>query len=143
MIITIHIYMCFFSIKMQQQQQPEQDPEKIDNVTPSKREMQRLIGENLHGGDVNNMRVLSYQNKAPAPPEGYQNPLRVVYSQSKTPASVKASTRYIPQAPDRILDAPEIVDDYCEYSIAKIRSSKPVFVITALSLFFLINLLQI
>lgn len=78
--------------------------------------MQRLMGENLHGGDINNMRVLSYQNKAPAPPEGYLNPLRVVYSQSKTPAGVKASTRYIPQTPDRILDAPEIVDDYCKCS---------------------------
>lgn len=94
------------------QQQVEQDGEKGDNVSPSKKEMQRLIGENLHGGDINNMRVLSYQNKAPAPPEGYQNPLRVVYSQTKTPASVKSSTRYIPQTPDRILDAPEIIDDY-------------------------------
>ncbi|KZC11004.1 PREDICTED: cell division cycle protein 20 homolog [Dufourea novaeangliae] len=99
--------------KLQQQANVEKDEEgKVDNVSPSKREMQRLIGENFHGGDINNMRVLSYQNKAPAPPEGYQNPLRVVYSQSKTPASVKASTRYIPQTPDRILDAPEIVDDY-------------------------------
>lgn len=76
--------------------------------------MQRLIGENLHGGDINNARVLSYQIKAPAPPEGYQNPLKVLYSQTKTPASVRASTRYIPQAPDRILDAPEIIDDYCK-----------------------------
>ncbi|KOC68087.1 Cell division cycle protein 20 like protein [Habropoda laboriosa] len=98
--------------KIQQQANVEKDEEKIDNASPSKREMQRLIAENLHGGDINNMRVLSYQNKAPAPPEGYQNPLRVVYSQSKTPASVKASTRYIPQTPDRILDAPEIIDDY-------------------------------
>ncbi|KAG7201958.1 hypothetical protein KM043_004662 [Ampulex compressa] len=98
--------------KIQQQSNIEQDGEKPENVSPTKREMQRLMGENLHGGDINNMRVLSYQNKAPAPPEGYQNPLRVVYSQTKTPASVKASTRYIPQAPDRILDAPEIVDDY-------------------------------
>ncbi|XP_017889126.1 cell division cycle protein 20 homolog [Ceratina calcarata] len=95
-----------------QQHNTEKDEEKADNVSPYKKEMQRLIGENLHGGDFNQMRVLSYQNKAPAPPEGYLNPLRVVYSQSKTPASVKASTRYIPQAPDRILDAPEIVDDY-------------------------------
>lgn len=78
--------------------------------------MQRLIGENLHGGDINNIRVLSYQNKAPAPPEGYQNPLRVVYSQAKTPAGVKSSSRYIPQAPDRILDAPEILDDYCKWN---------------------------
>ncbi|XP_014223832.1 cell division cycle protein 20 homolog isoform X1 [Trichogramma pretiosum] len=93
-------------------QQQNTDPDNKNETSPNKREMQRLIGENLHGGDLSNMRVLSYQNKAPAPPEGYQNPLRVVYSQSKTPASVKASTRYIPNAPDRILDAPEIVDDY-------------------------------
>ncbi|XP_076280648.1 cell division cycle protein 20 homolog isoform X1 [Lasioglossum baleicum] len=98
--------------KLQQHANAERNEEKQDNVSPSKKEMQRLMSENLHGGDINNMRVLSYQNKAPAPPEGYQNPLRVVYSQSKTPASVKASTRYIPQTPDRILDAPEIVDDY-------------------------------
>ncbi|KAF7993027.1 hypothetical protein HCN44_005808 [Aphidius gifuensis] len=90
----------------------DQESEKSDNTSPSKKEMQRLISENIHGTDISNMRVLSYANKAPAPPEGYQNPLRVVYSQTKTPASVKTSSRYIPQAPDRILDAPEIVDDY-------------------------------
>ncbi|CAG5093872.1 Similar to CDC20: Cell division cycle protein 20 homolog (Homo sapiens) [Cotesia congregata] len=88
----------------------EQDANK--NETSPKKEMQRLI-ETMTGVDISsNQRVLSYQNKAPAPPEGYQNPLRVVYSQTKTPASVKTSSRYIPQAPDRILDAPEIVDDY-------------------------------
>lgn len=47
--------------------------------------------------------------------KGYTNPLKVVYSQSKTPMSTKGASRYIPQAPDRILDAPEIVDDYCKY----------------------------
>lgn len=45
--------------------------------------------------------------------QGYQNALKVVYSQSKTPMNVRGATRYIPHAPDRILDAPEIVDDYC------------------------------
>ena len=83
--------------------------------------MQRLMSENLHGGDLSSMRVLSYQNKAPAPPEGYQNPLRVVYIQTKTPASVKSSIRYIPQASDRILDAPKIVDDYCMFIIFDIN----------------------
>nr|CAD7196005.1 unnamed protein product [Timema douglasi] len=43
--------------------------------------------------------------------QGFQNPLKVVYSHSKTP-STKSSSRYIPQAPDRILDAPDILDDY-------------------------------
>lgn len=98
-----------------QQQNADQDGSKTDEISPTKREMQRLIGENLHGGDINNMRILNYQNKAPAPPDGYQNPLKVLYSQTKTPSSVKASTRYIPSAPDRILDAPEIVDDYCKF----------------------------
>lgn len=95
-----------------QQQYLEQNEDGGSAASPSKKEMQRLIGENLHGIDINNMRVLSYQNKAPAPPEGYQNSLRVVYSLSKTPSGVKPSARYIPQTPDRILDAPEIVDDY-------------------------------
>ncbi|KAK0162363.1 hypothetical protein PV327_008707 [Microctonus hyperodae] len=94
------------------QHNSDQESDKSESTSPSKKEMQRLISENITGIDVNNMRVLSYQNKAPAPPDGYQNPLRVVYSQTKTPASVKTSARYIPQAPDRILDAPEIVDDY-------------------------------
>lgn len=70
------------------------------------------MSENLHGKDITSQRILAYQNKAPLPPEGYQNHLKVVYTQSKTPASVKGSTRYIPQAPDRILDAPDICDDY-------------------------------
>ncbi|XP_011142016.1 cell division cycle protein 20 homolog isoform X2 [Harpegnathos saltator] len=98
--------------KILQQQNADPDKDKDDDLSPTKREMQRLIGENLHGGDIKNMRVLSYHIKAPAAPDGYQNPLKVLYSQTKTPASVKASTRYIPQAPDRILDAPEIIDDY-------------------------------
>jgi len=102
-----------FIFQILQQQQNEQNGDKA-NISPTKREMQRLMGENLHGGDINNIRVLSYQVKAPAPPEGYQNPLKVLYSQTKTPASARASTRYIPQAADRILDAPEIIDDYCE-----------------------------
>ncbi|RLU18571.1 hypothetical protein DMN91_008928 [Ooceraea biroi] len=97
--------------KILQQQNADQNADK-QQISPSKREMQRLLGENLHGGDINNTRVLSYQIKAPAPPEGYQNPLKVLYSQTKTPGSVRATTRYIPQAPERILDAPEIIDDY-------------------------------
>ncbi len=47
---------------------------------------------------------------------GYQNGLKVLYSQSsKTPGSCKKTTRHIPQVPERILDAPEILDDYCKY----------------------------
>ncbi|CAH0553546.1 unnamed protein product [Brassicogethes aeneus] len=80
--------------------------------SPTQRELQKVMCDNLHGGDISKQKILSYQKKAPSAPEGFQNPMRVIYTQSKTPASVKNSTRYIPQAPDRILDAPDIVDDY-------------------------------
>ncbi|CAG9822770.1 unnamed protein product [Phaedon cochleariae] len=79
--------------------------------SPSHKEFKRVMSENLHGVDITNQHILSYKNKAPSAPEGFQNPMRVIYTQTKTPASVKSS-RYIPQAPDRILDAPDIVDDY-------------------------------
>lgn len=41
----------------------------------------------------------------------HSNPLRVVYS-VKTPISGKSGTRYIPTTPERILDAPDFINDY-------------------------------
>jgi len=80
-------------------------------MSPSKREYQRVIAENLQKPDLNNTRILAYQQKAPAAPEGHANNLKILYSQSKTHSTVK-STRHIPQVPERILDAPDIVNDY-------------------------------
>ncbi|WAR22779.1 CDC20-like protein [Mya arenaria] len=43
----------------------------------------------------------------------HQSSLQVLYSTCKTPASTaKKTIRNIPQVPERILDAPEILDDY-------------------------------
>lgn len=86
--------------------------EDIPVDSPTQKEYQRVMGENLQGNDMNSQRILSYQKKAPSAPEGFQNPMKVLYVHAKTPASAKSSSRYIPQAPDRILDAPDIVDDY-------------------------------
>lgn len=47
---------------------------------------------------------------------GYQNNLKVLYSQAITPASLK-KTRYICSTPDRILDAPELRNDFCKFSL--------------------------
>ena len=48
---------------------------------------------------------------------GHLNDLRVLYSQNKTPAtSTKKNARHIPQIPERILDAPDLIDDYCKLS---------------------------
>lgn len=52
---------------------------------------------------------------------GYQNNLKVLYSQAMTPASVKKA-RYISSTPDKILDAPDLRNDFCKFplKIAKI-----------------------
>lgn len=90
----------------------ENEPTNESNKrTPSKSEHQRLLTETLPGGDLNQKRILSYQIKAPAAPESHMNPMRVIYS-VKTPMSTKSGTRYIPNAPERILDAPDIINDY-------------------------------
>ncbi len=58
-------------------------------------------------------RVLALSEKPPAAPEGYANSLKVLYSQSQGDNGRKVkSTRYVPSAPERILDAPDLVDDY-------------------------------
>ena len=50
--------------------------------------------------------------QAPAPPEGMQNNLASLYSQNATQRPARKNYRNLPQAPERILDAPELVDDY-------------------------------
>ncbi|XP_013783667.1 cell division cycle protein 20 homolog [Limulus polyphemus] len=82
-----------------------------EKMSPNKQEYHKSMSENI-AGDLSNFRILSYQNKAPPAPEGHANNLRVIYSSSKAPASTRKTARYIPQVPERILDAPEIVDDY-------------------------------
>lgn len=79
-------------------------------MSPSKLAFQKQMSESLHGGDLEKAKVMSYGSKPPTPSEAHQNDLRVLYSQTKVP--VAKMTRHIPQAPDRILDAPDIVNDY-------------------------------
>ena len=59
-------------------------------------------------------RILAFKNKAPAPVDGYQNTLKVLYCQQgiKKQGEVVKPARHIPSAPVRILDAPEMLDDY-------------------------------
>ena len=65
---------------------------------------------------ANKSRVLAFKNKAPLPAEGYQNSLKILYSAQTVKKEVVKTMRHIPSAPVRILDAPDILDDYCEFS---------------------------
>lgn len=148
--------------------QKENDDEE-DHHEKSKNPNATVLGETLMGADLNNYRVISYQEKAPVAPEGlcgseevslcschsfmfsstelslylyhilntigkfvilfcfsgHANNLKVLYSSSKHPSSVsKKSTRHIPTQPEKILDAPDIRNDYylqlCDWSSSNI-----------------------
>ena len=49
---------------------------------------------------------------------GHINNLKVLYTGGQTTSCQKhAVIRHIPQQPDQVLDAPELIDDYCKYFI--------------------------
>lgn len=79
-------------------------------------DFQKMLSAGITGQDqseTQGTRVLSYKNKAPAPQDGYQNSMKVLYSvQQGKKTDVVKPTRHIPSAPVRILDAPDLLDDY-------------------------------
>ncbi|XP_050400761.1 cell division cycle protein 20 homolog [Patella vulgata] len=80
-------------------------------LSPSEKEYKRVMNENLNG-DLMSSKILSFKAKAPSAPESFNSNLRVLYSSSKTASTSKKAMRQVPQVPERILDAPDIMDDY-------------------------------
>lgn len=75
----------------------------------TKEQFQKALKDNM-GASAS--RVLAFKTKAPKPAEGYQNSLKVLYSTNREKRVVKRPRRHIPSAPERILDAPDLIDDY-------------------------------
>jgi len=73
-----------------------------------------LSSEILGSDDSTSHRILSFKEKAPAPKGDTVNNLKVLYSSSgqSSSQSSKLVNRSIPSAPSRILDAPDLLDDY-------------------------------
>jgi hypothetical protein len=78
-------------------------------------EFNKLVASNL-GEDLASSRVLAYKQKAPTPADGMSaSSLRVLYSASQGKKEIAAKPmRHIPSAPLRVLDAPDLMDDYCK-----------------------------
>jgi len=97
----------------------ESAPTSADGENGSSNEYRQDVANHLFDG-ANGSKILSFKTKAPEPRDGYQNNLRVLYSQNRATGSSKAApaaaavkpTRHIPSAPIRVLDAPDLVDDY-------------------------------
>ena len=72
----------------------------------------------LGSDNVKNRRILSYQDKAPAPAGDTASNLNILYSASAVAAGGQKNTNaklvlcHIPSVPSRILDAPDLMDDY-------------------------------
>ncbi|KAG7370739.1 myosin heavy-chain kinase [Nitzschia inconspicua] len=76
----------------------------------------RLSAALLGVDDKANNRIMSFTEKAPAPKGDTVNNLNVLYSASASAkqkkVNVKLVTRQIPSIPTRVLDAPDLMDDY-------------------------------
>lgn len=99
--------------------QSQLNSENRDNSDGESSDYSKLIQQGVLQQDQNSSsgssssRILAYKTKAPAPKEGYQNSLKVLYSQQNgKKAETTKPTRHIPSAPVRILDAPDLLDDY-------------------------------
>lgn len=87
--------------------------ECLDEIeTVSKEEYKRALKENIKQFQSNSATesILAFKDK-PAAAEGYQNSTKVLYSSSKK-INVNKKYRYIPSQPERVLDAPEMLDDF-------------------------------
>ncbi|CAK6966889.1 cell division cycle protein 20 homolog [Scomber scombrus] len=88
----------------------ENEPVNTNNAAGTS-ESQKAWSMTLNGYDIEEAKILHLGGKPLNAPEGYQNNLKVLYSQVTTPVSTK-KTRYISSAPDRILDAPQLRNDF-------------------------------
>jgi len=90
--------------------------------TPSrlKAEHNAALAKSLFNTEEINSKILTFKSKAPKPTEHHQQNLRVLYTQNKENSSnlyggqskQKVLNRHIPSAPERILDAPDLCDDF-------------------------------
>lgn len=63
--------------------------------------------------DILSGKILAFRDKAPEAKEGYLNTNRVLYSQNTYGSGVRRNKfRHIPQAPEKILDAPALQEDF-------------------------------
>ena len=109
---AVDLDLAHFSLIKENDVNKANQPQETALVSPSKEEYKRRLAEGLLENGSKNSRILAFKTKAPAPPEGYDNVMRSLYTANAGPRIPRKQHRAIPQAPERILDAPELLDDY-------------------------------
>lgn len=82
------------------------DKENEKQTTHDNAALREKLGSNL-----DQYRIMCYTDKAPVAAEGQAKNSMVLYSNSKG-TSTKKSNRYIPTQPEKILDAPDLQNDW-------------------------------
>jgi hypothetical protein len=67
-------------------------------------------------------KILAFGSKPPKT-EAAQENLKTLYSMNKVSVPKKMS-RYIPQNAERVLDAPELIDDYCKSYVSVVHKAR-------------------
>ncbi|EQC25548.1 cell division cycle 20, cofactor-APC complex [Saprolegnia diclina VS20] len=84
--------------------------------SPSQQTFQTCLAKSLLGtSDLEGHRILTFKDKPPAAddPASFKGALNVMYNKRATSSKIKPLlTRHIPSAPTKVLDAPELMDDY-------------------------------
>lgn len=81
--------------------------------SPKKESYKSSLAETIFDSKIgSNSKILACKNKAPAPKEGHQNNLRVLYSKSSGSSDQVRSRRVIPSSAIKVLDAPEAQNDF-------------------------------
>jgi len=88
------------------------DDDNTDNMTAQDIERKKKMEENLNPGQPTDARILSFKSKAPTAREGHLNNMKVLYSTGKPAAPKAANSRQVATTPEKILDAPDMLNDF-------------------------------
>lgn len=85
-------------------------------LSPRKETYKECVAESLFDGKLQKgAKVLAFKAKAPLPKDSTQNPHKVLYSsnhQQSCKVAASKPARHIPKNPEKILDAPNIGNDW-------------------------------
>ncbi|WIA09936.1 hypothetical protein OEZ86_000101 [Tetradesmus obliquus] len=85
--------------------------ENLAETSPSKQALNALLRSACNVSE-DSSRILAFKHKAPAPPEDHVNQMAGLYNSNLGQCAPRKQYRHIPTTQDRILDAPDLVDDY-------------------------------
>ncbi|GAB5357194.1 hypothetical protein AAMO2058_000353200 [Amorphochlora amoebiformis] len=87
------------------------DREDLENRNPENQKFSSMVAQTILKSDSAS-KILSYRNKAPKPSDSHLNKLRVLYAANRETVRVRRQYRHINSTPERVLDAPDLEDDY-------------------------------